>query len=124
MLSSFLTSYKSILKFIYFILFYFLIINRIDGIQIRLEDFEAPETENTLIIEGAGGLMVPLNDSGDMVADLIPVVADEAVLVSMNYLGSINHTLLSVELMKQKNIPITGIIFNGDPNPETEAHIR
>lgn len=93
---------------------------RIDGIKIAVDDFKVPETENTLIIEGAGGLMVPLNDDGDMIVDLIPKVADEAILVSMNYLGSINHTLLSVELLRQRNIPIKGILFNGDRNEETE----
>jgi dethiobiotin synthetase len=93
---------------------------RIDGIKISLEDFKVPETSNTLVIEGAGGLMVPLNDDGDMIVDLIPKVADEVILVSMNYLGSINHTLMSVELLKQRGIPIKGIVFNGDPNQETE----
>lgn len=93
---------------------------RIDGIILELDDFEVPETDNTLIIEGAGGLMVPLNDKGDMIADLIPKVADSCILVSMNYLGSINHTLLSVELMRQRGINIKGIIFNGEPNEESE----
>ena len=93
---------------------------RIDGINIKLDDFVVPKTDNTLIIEGAGGLMVPLNDKGDMIIDLIPKVADEVILVSQNYLGSINHTLMSVELLKQRDIPIMGIVFNGDPNLETE----
>jgi dethiobiotin synthetase len=96
---------------------------KIDGIALRPQNFTVPETENTLVIEGAGGLMVPLNHSGDMLVDLIPIVADEVVLVSKNYLGSINHTLLSVELLKQRKIPIKGILFNGDSNPETEAII-
>jgi dethiobiotin synthetase len=96
---------------------------RIDGIKIKLEDFVAPETENTLIIEGAGGLMVPLNDKGDMMVDLIPRIADAVILVSMNYLGSINHTLMSYELLRQRGVEMMGIIFNGDPNPETEEVI-
>jgi dethiobiotin synthetase len=96
---------------------------KIDGITLLPENFKVPVTENDLVIEGAGGLMVPLNHDGDMLVDLIPKVADEVILVSKNYLGSINHTLLSVELLKQRNIPIKGIIFNGDSNPETEAII-
>jgi dethiobiotin synthetase len=96
---------------------------RIDGIHLSPATFQRPETDNHLIIEGAGGLMVPLNDEGDMIVDLIPNVADEVVLVSKNYLGSINHTLLSVELLKQRGIKITGILFNGDSNPETEKVI-
>ena len=93
---------------------------KIDGIEMKISDFKVPKTDNVLIIEGAGGLMVPLNESGDMIVDLIPAVADECILISKNYLGSINHTLLSVELLKQRKIHITGIIFNGDSNPATE----
>lgn len=96
---------------------------RIDGVELLPDNFQAPSTDNTLIIEGAGGLMVPLNDSGDMIVDLIPKLADEVILISKNYLGSINHTLLSIELLKQRQISIKGIVFNGDPNPETEAII-
>lgn len=96
---------------------------KIDGITLLPENFVVPETENNLVIEGAGGLMVPLNHDGDMLVDLIPKVADEVILVSKNYLGSINHTLLSVELLKQRNIPVKGILFNGDANLETEAII-
>ncbi|MCG8576289.1 MAG: dethiobiotin synthase [Flavobacteriales bacterium] len=93
---------------------------RLDNIEMKLDDFKVPDTNNTLIIEGAGGLMVPLNHKGDMIVDLIPKVADETILISQNYLGSINHTLLSVELMKSRGIPIKGIIFNGERNQETE----
>ena len=96
---------------------------RIDGITLSPAQFQVPGTENNLIIEGAGGLMVPLNDEGDMIVDLIPHVADEVILISKNYLGSINHTLLSVELLNARNIPIRGIVFNGIPNPETEKVI-
>lgn len=96
---------------------------KIDRVTLLPENFKVPQTENILVIEGAGGLMVPLNHQGDMLVDLIPKVADEVILVSKNYLGSINHTLLSVELLKQRNIPIKGIIFNGEANPETEAII-
>ena len=96
---------------------------RIDGIEIKLSDFKVPETENTLIIEGAGGLMVPLNETGDTILDLIPLISDETILVSRNYLGSINHTLMSIELLKSRNIPIKGILFNGEPNAETEEII-
>lgn len=96
---------------------------RLDGIKISLDDFKPPKTDNALVIEGAGGLMVPLNDEGDMMIDLIPRLADTVILVSMNYLGSINHTLMSTELLKQRNIPVMGIVFNGDPNLETENAI-
>ena len=97
--------------------------SKLDGIELKLSDFKVPATTNNLVIEGAGGLMVPINEKGDFIVDLIPHIADEVILISKNYLGSINHTLLSIELLKQRNIPVKGIIFNGDPNPETEAII-
>lgn len=68
----------------------------IDGIQIQLEDFKLPITSNHLVIEGAGGLMVPLNNK-ILIADLITHFASSVILVSRNYLGSINHTLLTVQ---------------------------
>jgi dethiobiotin synthetase len=95
---------------------------RIDGITISLSEISIPETENNLIVEGAGGLMVPLNDK-DLIIDLIAQMDIEVVLVSHNYLGSINHTLLSIEALKSRSIPIRGIIFNGDKNEETENYI-
>ncbi len=96
---------------------------RIDGIQLSLDDFKIPETENQLIIEGAGGLMVPLNDNGDLIIDLIQHFDAEVILISKNYLGSINHTLLSVEVLQSRNIPIKGILFNGEENLETQKVI-
>lgn len=93
-----------------------------EGVVIGIKDIVLPDTGNTLIIEGAGGLMVPLNDR-EMVIDLIPHFDAEVVLVSQNYLGSINHTLLSVELLKSKGLMITGIIFNGESVPATEEVI-
>ena len=84
----------------------------IDGITIDPENIVSPETNNTLIIEGAGGLMVPLNDKFLMI-DLIKKLRVPVILVSQNYLGSINHTLLSIYALKQYGISIKGIIFNG-----------
>jgi dethiobiotin synthetase len=73
------------------------------------------------VIEGAGGLLVPLNDT-DCIIDLIQKDY-EVILISRHYLGSINHTLLSLEALKSKNIPCAGIIFSGDENPATESII-
>ncbi|MBB6237849.1 dethiobiotin synthetase [Pedobacter sp. AK013] len=95
---------------------------RLDGIEIDLNKISIPLTNNNLIIEGAGGLMVPLNEK-ELIIDLIKKLEVEVILVSQNYLGSINHTLLSVNLLKQYEIPIKGIIFNGDENTETERYI-
>lgn len=95
---------------------------KIDEVVIDLEKIKIPETENNLIIEGAGGLMVPLNDK-ELIIDFIQKLKTEVVLVSQNYLGSINHTLLSIENLKARNIKIAGIIFNGETNEETEKYI-
>ena len=64
-----------------------------------------------MIIEGAGGLLVPLNDES-LIIDLIQYLKMPVILVSRNYLGSINHTLLSIETLQHRNILIAGIIFN------------
>ncbi|MGB3947126.1 MAG: dethiobiotin synthase [Bacteroidia bacterium] len=93
-----------------------------DGIEISLKHIQLPATNNILIIEGAGGLMVPLTKSY-LVIDLIQQLKAEVILVSKNYLGSINHTLLSFEALKTRNIPIAGIIFNGETNKSSEAFI-
>jgi dethiobiotin synthetase len=94
-----------------------------DGVAIGLNDFELPQTDNFLVVEGAGGLQVPLNDK-DCIIDLISHLGLPVVLVSRHYLGSINHTLLSVEALRHRNIPIAGLIFNGDPHPSTESIIE
>jgi dethiobiotin synthetase len=84
----------------------------IDKLSIDPEKIILPQTNNALIIEGAGGLMVPLTDNFLMI-DLIKKLNVPMILVSQNYLGSINHTLLSIQALKQYEIPIKGIIFNG-----------
>ena len=94
----------------------------IDGITIDLNKIIAPKTNNNLLIEGAGGLMVPLNNEYLMI-DLIKQLDVEVILVSQNYLGSINHTLLSVAMLKQYDIKIAGIIFNGKTDENSESYI-
>jgi dethiobiotin synthetase len=93
-----------------------------EGIIIDPARILIPDTANHLVIEGAGGIMVPLNPSF-LVLDLLVAWQMETVLVSRNYLGSINHTLLTVEALQRRQVPIAGIIFNGDPNPATEEVI-
>lgn len=95
----------------------------LDGITIDPSKFEIPLTGNQLIIEGAGGLMVPLNEDFLMI-DLIKKLDAEVVLVSRNYLGSINHTLMSAEVLKAKGLKLNRLIFCGDPDPESERIIR
>ncbi len=94
----------------------------LEDTRIDLERIKTPETTNNLIIEGAGGLLVPLNDK-HFIIDLITHLDAEVILVSRNYLGSINHTLLTYEALKQRNIKIKGLIFNGNENLATENSI-
>ena len=89
---------------------------------IDLQYISLPKTNNNLIVEGAGGLFVPLSENS-LIKDLILKLKLPVILVSMNYLGSINHTLLTIETLKQENIEIAGIIFNGEPDIETENFI-
>jgi dethiobiotin synthetase len=93
----------------------------IDDLEISLNQIKRPHTQNTLVIEGAGGLLVPLNSS-DCIIDLIENT-DKIILVSRHYLGSINHTLLSVEALKSRGFSSIGIIFSGDEHPTTESII-
>lgn len=93
----------------------------LDGITIDLKKIIEPKTINHLVIEGAGGILVPLNDT-DCIIDLIQKDYN-VILVSRHYLGSINHTLLTIEGLKNRNIDVAGIIFSGDENKATEAII-
>jgi len=93
----------------------------LDGITIDLKQINAPKTNNHLVIEGAGGLYVPLNDT-DCVIDLIQNDY-KVIVVSRHYLGSINHTLLTIEALQNRKINVAGIIFSGDENKPTEEII-
>jgi dethiobiotin synthetase len=94
----------------------------IDGVEIELSKFQLPQTDNHLIVELAGGIMVPLNDR-ETNLDLIKKLNIPVILISKNYLGSINHTLLSVEILKMNNIEVKGLIFNGEQNKSSEDFI-
>ncbi|HWZ22331.1 MAG TPA: AAA family ATPase, partial [Cytophagaceae bacterium] len=92
-------------------------------IQIELGKILLPQNGgNHIVIEGAGGVLVPLNEK-DFVIDIAVKFEAEIILVSNNYLGSINHTLLTVQELKKRNLKVKGIIFNGQPNAETEDFI-
>lgn len=91
----------------------------LEGKHIELSAINVPQTSNTLVIEGAGGIMVPLNDK-EFIVDLIIKTGAEVVLVIQNYLGSINHSILSIDSLKFRNIPVKGIIFNGPPHKLSE----
>jgi len=94
----------------------------IDNVTINLDSFKLPTSSAPLVVEGAGGCLVPLNDQ-DFVIDLALRWNMPVILVANLYLGSINHTLLTAVLLQQKHVNVTGIIFNGEPNPESERII-
>jgi len=94
----------------------------LDKVTIDLENIVLPKTDNQLIIEGAGGLMVPLNDNF-LIIDLIKQLNARVILVSKHYLGSINHTLLSLYALKKYGIPVMGIVFNGDKDIYSKSYI-
>lgn len=93
-----------------------------EGITININDFTLPETQNNLIIEGAGGLMVPLSDS-DFMIDLIEKLNIPVALVIRNYLGCINHSLLSMMVLNQRKITLKYVILNGNFPADTERVI-
>ncbi|MDB5003928.1 MAG: dethiobiotin synthase [Mucilaginibacter sp.] len=95
----------------------------LDGIVIDPKNIITPYTNNLLIIEGAGGLMVPLNNDFLMI-DLIQQLNANVILVVKHYLGSINHTLLSIDALRNRNIAIKAIIFNGDRDEYSEDIIN
>jgi len=96
---------------------------KLDGVQIEANDFTFPNFTGNLIVEGAGGLMVPINENGLLYCDLVATWKLPTILISRHYLGSINHTLMSIETLRNRQIPILGIIYVGDELPMTEEII-
>lgn len=95
---------------------------RIDGIEINVSSFFKPDTTNNLIVEGAGGCLVPLNDN-EFIIDLAARFEAVVILVADLYLGSINHTLLTWRELVSRKLNVKGIIFNGPSNAESERII-
>ena len=96
-----------------------------NGIRIRLDAIHAPAVseEKWLIAEGAGGVMVPLNDS-EFMLDLMKRLGFPVVLVARTALGTINHTLLSLAALRSKEIPVAGVILNGEENRDNRAALE
>lgn len=95
---------------------------RLEGVSINLDFIIPPKTIRPLIIEGVGGIFVPLT-TNVLSIDLFKLWDCQWIVVSKHYLGSINHTLLTLDALKRQKIPVAGIIFNGEPNPDSEAAI-
>jgi len=93
-----------------------------DGVEIKVTDFVLPATNNSLLVETAGGIMSPLSNTL-LNIDLMDQLQLPAIVVSNNYLGSINHTLLTVAALQQRNIPIKGLVFCGEEIESTRKFI-
>jgi len=94
----------------------------LDQQKIILTDFTLPKSEQPLIIEGAGGLYVPLNEK-DFIIDLIQYLQVKVVLVCQDYLGCINHTILSIRALMSNKILLSHIVFNGEFESATKSII-
>ncbi len=92
------------------------------NISICMENIVLPQTTRPLIIESVGGIFVPLNMK-NLTFDLLKSWNMNWIVVSRHYLGSINHTLLTLDTLRRNNIAIAGVIFNGYPNPDSENAI-
>lgn len=94
----------------------------LEGITIDLAKIRLPDTPRPLIIEGSGGVMTPLNENNHL-GELFIRFGLPWIIVSKHYLGSINHTLLSIEWLLSQGQIVKGVIFNGKPYPEAETYI-
>lgn len=95
---------------------------RIDGVEIDATELAPPSLGTPLVVEGAGGLLVPINET-QTYADVFALWQAPTVLCARTQLGTINHTLLSLEAMRARKIPILGIAFIGEDMPETQRII-
>jgi dethiobiotin synthetase len=88
-----------------------------------LSDFTLPQSNRGVLLETAGGVMSPLSDTATMV-DLVKHLQLPAILVVRHYLGSINHSMLCLEVLRAKGIPLLGVLISGKQNEPSEAFIK
>jgi dethiobiotin synthase len=93
------------------------------GVKIKLSELALPNHNGPLVVEGAGGLLVPLN-SRELMIDLIERLGLPVLLVARSGLGTINHTLLSLAALRQRGLKAAGVVMVGEPNPENRAAIE
>ncbi len=95
----------------------------LEGAAVPLDDFALPDRDRPLVVEGAGGLLVPLDDIHLMI-DLAACLGLPVVLVARTGLGTINHTLLSLEALARRDLPLAGVVLMGDDRPANRAAIE
>lgn len=94
-----------------------------EGVIIQLEQVRLPETSNLLVVEGAGGALVPLNDQ-EMMTDLMAHLNLPVVVVARSGLGTINHTLLTLEALRSRRLTVAGVVLNGPANAANRQAIE
>ena len=95
----------------------------LENISISLDELHLP-TKGPLIVEGAGGLMVPINEKGELIIELIKKFQLSTIVVARSALGTINHTLLTLSQLRLHQLPILGVILNGPKNRENRISIE
>ena len=96
---------------------------KLENIDILLKDFKLPKSEE-IIIEGAGGVMVPLNYKGNMIVELASMFEAKVIIIFKNYLGSINHTILTIDKVKSVGLDVLGLLVVGDEVRSSERIIE
>ncbi|OIO01288.1 MAG: dethiobiotin synthase [Desulfovibrionaceae bacterium CG1_02_65_16] len=96
---------------------------RLEGKRIDLDDFRLPETARPLVIEGAGGVLVPINEHATTL-DLIERLGAPVIVAARSGLGTINHTCLTLMALRARHIPIVGVALSGPLNPGNRAGIE
>ena len=95
---------------------------RIDGVEVHLDSLALPQVDGPLVVEGAGGVLVPVSETL-LMADLFAYWQLPVILCARTALGTINHSLLSIEALRSRGVPLAGIAFIGDPHEENERII-
>jgi dethiobiotin synthetase len=93
----------------------------LEGIELSINEIELPKSEKPIVVEGAGGVMVPFN-SKETYLDLMVRLNLPVVLVTRHYLGSINHTMLSWKVLKEAGLNVVALVISGKEHGSTETH--
>lgn len=95
----------------------------LEGVRIELDDFRLPQTSSPLVIEGAGGVLVPLNETATML-DLMERLGAPVLIAAKSGLGTINHTCLTLAALRSRNLPVLGVVLSGPPHPANRQAIE
>jgi dethiobiotin synthetase/malonyl-CoA O-methyltransferase len=96
---------------------------RLEGKRIELDDFQLPQTSRPLVIEGAGGVLVPISETA-CTLDLMVRLGAPVIVAARSGLGTINHTCLTLMALRSRSLPILGVVLSGPPNPGNRAAIE